>query len=106
MVGNEEGKRNKRRIYAQLYCVQKCGGKCAPGACILECGDSALEGEPRPHDADAEDKAATQASAASGLHDQERGGEVFMGRAPDASPSPLLPDWMVHWIAAQRHNGS
>jgi hypothetical protein len=57
-----------------------CRGLGKAGTSFLECGYTALEGEPRPDDADAKDQAAAKAGAAAGLHDPERSRPVSVER--------------------------
>ena len=105
MVGNEEGNRYNSCLLSGLCIWPQCRSFIPPGVSLLTCRHSALEGQPRPHDADAEDQAAAEAAAPSGLHDQERGSEVSLARKADAASGAVLPDWLVHGIAAISDHG-
>ena len=96
MVGNKARVRRERFYYASVYCITECDGMCAEGACVLECVDSALEGKPRPHDADAKDQATAETASATGLHDPEPGGAVSMESPQDTTSGEVLPYRLVY----------
>lgn len=106
MVGNKESDRNKRHIYAQLYCIQRCGGVCPSGTCILECGDSALEGEPLANDVDAENQITTEARSEAGLYDSLRSSPISMVRSTHPASGKVFYHWVVHGIETECDHGT
>jgi hypothetical protein len=105
MVGNKTRNRYFCGLNPSIRCVPKCRGIFKEGVGVSECRYFSLEGKPLADDADAKDKAAAEAVTASGLHDSFRGCEIPVARKEDYTLSPLLPDWVVHWLAQERDNG-
>ncbi len=104
MVGNETDSGHFCRRLQAVCRSKACSILRAAGAGLPECRNPALEGKPRPADADTEDQAAAEASTPAGLHDPERGGEVLMARQTHSTPCKVLSVGVVHGEPTQRDN--
>jgi hypothetical protein len=100
MVGNEKGVGRQCGYLPRLCCPSQCGGFSPEGTGFSECFYSTLAYQPRPLNGRAKNKAARKARAAAGLHDPQRGSEVPVARAENAASGAVLPDWLVHGLAA------
>jgi hypothetical protein len=96
MVGNETDYRDICDINPLLRCPPECRSFGKEGVSLFECRNWALENQPRADDADAKDKAATQASTQAGLYDALRSRPLPPGSAAYTPPSQIFPDWVVH----------
>lgn len=104
MVGNEKGHGHQCQHVPGIRCFAPCAGLRSQGIGVLECRYIALEGQSLSAHGRTKDQAAAETIAQAGLHVALRGCSVPVGSAAYASPSPLLPDWLVHRIEAQCDN--
>jgi hypothetical protein len=105
MVGHEADDRYQCHFDPSIHCLAECRGKLKKRASLSQCGHFALEGKPRANDGGTENKAAAEASAASGLHDEGASSEVLMARQTSSAPCKVLLVGVVHGKPTQRDNG-
>jgi hypothetical protein len=105
MVGYEEDNGDQFGYLPGVHICPKCGRLSSTRAGILECRHPALEGQPRPDDADAEDQASAEARTEARLYDAWRSGKVSLESPPDPTLGKVFLDRLVHGLTAIGDNG-